>query len=139
LQDKLADDLISSGDFVDMKSRYEGAINNSKLQISELKLNKGEFTKYLEFAIPFLENLGTHYRDADIDTKQKIIGSIYTDFMIYDGKRVRTPKINEAVRLIALNNKGLEAKKKGMSTIVGKHSGFVIVEGVLRFRFTQAQ
>ena len=129
LQDKLADDLIDAHDFVDMKKRYERTINNNRLQISELKLNKGEFKEYLEFALPFLENLGAHYKTADIDTKQRIISSIFTDFLVYNGKGLRTFKINEAVRLITLNASGLGVNKKGQLTSLNGLSRRVIAAG----------
>jgi site-specific DNA recombinase len=51
-------------------------------------------------AINTLSKLDELYANGTIIEKRKIIGSIYPEKLIFDGNEYRTPRLNEAVRLI---------------------------------------
>ena len=45
--------------------------------------------------------------------KQEIISSIFPEKLQFDGKKCRTPRINDALRYILQINKNLEEKNEG--------------------------
>jgi len=48
----------------------------------------------------------------DIESQQVVLSSIFPEKIQYDGKKCRTPKINETVRLILATDKGSRNKKE---------------------------
>ena len=43
-----------------------------------------------------------HVNKADLTGKKQILSSIFSEDLIFDGKKCRTPRINEVLRLILL-------------------------------------
>ena len=43
-----------------------------------------------------------HVNKADLTDKKQILSSIFPEDLIFDGKKCRTPRINEVLRLILL-------------------------------------
>ena len=48
---------------------------------------------------------------ADLTQKSKILGSTFPEKLFFDGKKCRTPRINEVMRLAMSNDKGFGNKK----------------------------
>ncbi len=53
---------------------------------------------------------------ANLDIKQEIISSIYSEKFIFDKKEYRTPKVNEAVSFILNTAKDCNKKEIGLSS-----------------------
>jgi hypothetical protein len=49
----------------------------------------------------------------DIESQQVVLSSIFPEKIQFDGKNCRTPKVNEAIRLILATDKGSINKKEG--------------------------
>ena len=62
--------------------------------------------------------------------KQEIISSIFTEKLQFDGKKCRTPRINDALRYILQKDKNLEEKNKGQFSKKLKLSHRVEPEGL---------
>ena len=126
----LIDNKISLDDFNAMKSRYEGLKGELLVKLQQTKSVKRNFERYLETGINLLENLGKFYNNGDIEAKQKLIGSIFPEQLVFTDGKVRTTRINEVLRLILLNDKGNENIKKGQLT-----TNLWLSYGVLRTGF----
>ena len=55
---------------------------------------------HLKQAIGYFSNLKQLFNNANIVNKRKIIGSIFTKKLVFDGKCFRTTRVNEVVQLI---------------------------------------
>ena len=62
-------------------------------------------------SLDIVQNLDNYYLTKDTTSKQRIIGSIFPEKLIFENKSYRTPRINNGVLLLCRNNKG-SAKKK---------------------------
>jgi DNA invertase Pin-like site-specific DNA recombinase len=116
LQDMLVDNKISLEDYNKMKSRFDGIKEELLVKLRQIKSIKRNFERYLESGINLLVNLGKFYNNADIDTRQQLIGSIFPEKLVFTGGKVRTARINEVLRLILLNDKGSHEMQKGQLT-----------------------
>ena len=84
-----------------------------------------------------LGNITHYYNNADVEVKKMITGSIYPELLTFDGKILRTTRVNEMVSLMSGINKELEGKKTGQSLNLRQLSCGVTSEGVepSTFRF----
>ena len=110
VQDKFMDNEINSTDFHSMKFRIKEEIGELKYKKEELSLDKSAFQKYIDYGLLFLYNMKDYYRNSNLETKQKIIGSIFPEKIIFFENKYRTTQSNELLRLIALNINDLEDK-----------------------------
>ena len=111
------DDLLLGGklkieDYNSMKEKLSNRLNQlkSKQQIKETE--KSEFEEYLFKGVGLLKNFGSAYENYDLDGKYQLLGSTFPEKIIFDGKKCRTTKMNEAVSLIVSVDKGLKKSKK---------------------------
>jgi site-specific DNA recombinase len=94
-------------DYSRMKQRYSAEKTTIQGQICELKEVKSDMDKSLKQSVGVLAGIDKMYDRADLTSKKQILSSIFTEDLIFDGKKCRTPRINEILRLILLidNNK----------------------------------
>jgi hypothetical protein len=65
------------------------------------------------YSFNLLKQLDKFYDKASLDIKQKLVGLIFPEKLIFENDRLQTPKVNEMGSLIILENKHLETIKKG--------------------------
>ena len=58
------------------------------------------------------QNLPEFYEKSSIDGKQRLIGSIFPENLIFKNKKVRTIRVNEAVSLITSINRSYRRLQK---------------------------
>ena len=77
-----------------------------KLEIrkSELEDVDTDFIRELEFALNFISKLGTCYSGADLDEKQKIIGSMFPSKLIFENKKYRTAVKSDLLSLLSIHS-----------------------------------
>ncbi len=81
--------------------------------------------KLIEKAVSTLSHLDIIYTEANVTRKREIISSIYPEKLSFDGMQYRTPRINEAARLIYHINNELGAIKNRKGYDVSHLSGRV--------------
>lgn len=118
--------VISDKDYRDIMDRIEEEKSEFVMQHATLKSIPSEYKKYLEFGISLLGNLKGYFQAVDIDTKQRIIGSIFPEKLIFEDNKYRTTKMNEFFALYCSASKGLnkkllssKAKQSNMAPPVG--------------------
>ena len=125
LQDNLADGVITSVDFVEMKSRYSEIRQAAIEKINELDVDHSDKRLLIKKALSVLSNLGEHYESGDAKSKMKLLGSIFPEMIEFDGIKCRTPRVNEALALCVKIDRGLS--KKGNRTLHPK----LVVSGMV--------
>ena len=115
--DKFVDNQIDNETFKNAKQRYTDQIKLLQQRKNEIESTDSNFMQYVNYGFSLLSNLHEHYSKASIGIKQKLIGSIFPDKLIYDRKKYRTTKINKVLSLLTNNNKCLENSKKEKAVI----------------------
>ena len=84
-------------------------------EIEKLKYEKGQINNYekdsmefIKFGIHIIKNVGTFFEKATINTKQKLISSVFKEKLVFNGERYRTPILNKGVELISKSISELE-------------------------------
>ena len=103
LEDKFIDNAISEESYCSIKKRYEKEVNELIGEHSSLTHDKSSFYKYFDFGLSFLWNMDKYYREARLEIKQKIIGSIFPEKIIYEHNGYRTTRKNELLTLLTTN------------------------------------
>jgi site-specific DNA recombinase len=63
-------------------------------------------------ALKKVANIDRRYENGDIEEKRIILGSMFPDFLEFDGTKHRTPRLNSAIALIYQSNNKLQSQKK---------------------------
>ncbi len=103
LQDKFLDNQINSEDYNSMKNRIQTSLDEWDSYKEELSVDKSAFIKYFDYGLTFLANMKEYYVNAGLDVKQKIVGSIFPEKIIFFENKYRTTKTNELLSLITTN------------------------------------
>ena len=96
-----------------MKEEIELSIGALKREETDLMSTDKNHDKKIDKCLDFLLNIDELYSSAEIDVKQRIIGSITSEKMIFENENYRTLKLNKVIELICIDSKGLRKNKKG--------------------------
>ena len=99
LQDNLADGVLSSEDFVQMKTRFFETKRKAETELGSLLVDRNGKTELLQQALNAISGLGKFYAKADSISKIRLLGSIFPEMIEFDGEKCRTTRINEALAL----------------------------------------
>ena len=113
-----AKDLYLDGE-IDKADRDEAVSRNQKeadMLQERINLlinpNRGKVEPKLKYSISLLDNMERYIRDAPIETKIKLLGSIFPEKIEFDGKNYRTNGYNKVLDLICQQAKELREPKK---------------------------
>lgn len=111
LTEKFAEGSIDRESYNRLKNKYTKHIRDSIIEIQENSDFKKDIDLYVDFGIQLLTRLSFFYQKATTKIKRKIIGSIFSEKLVFENEKYRTTKMNEAITLIFNNNKGLQNDK----------------------------
>jgi hypothetical protein len=90
-------------EYKEMKATLENTINNLTQRRANLSLPFEDFEKYARHAVINFRDLDNFYTgQKDLASRDLLLGSIFPEKLILEGGKCRTPRVNEAVRLICL-------------------------------------
>ena len=113
LDDKLCSGTISDENYSRISQRYEKQISDLKQQIEVMKNpNRSLIEPKLSYSISLLDNMEGFFRDAPVKVKIKLLGSIFSEKIEFDGKNYRTNGYNKVLDLIYQQTKELREPKK---------------------------
>jgi DNA invertase Pin-like site-specific DNA recombinase len=111
LQDQLADGILSSEDYLEMKTRYYEQQRRAKIKLESLDTDTRGKEELIKRGMKAINALGTHYQKANSKSKALILSSIFPEMIEFDGKKCRTQKINEAIALCLSIDEGFSKNK----------------------------
>jgi len=97
-----------------LKDEAENEIKKAERLLNSFNKNKpsqAHVEKLMDKAISTLSRLDSHYGNLPVSKKRELISSIFPEKIVFDGENYRTPKVNEAVRLIYMINSDLYSIK----------------------------
>jgi hypothetical protein len=104
-----------------------------KSLMQELEYNKEDhslYHQYMKAGIDLLSNIKQFYFNSDASIKRNLLCSIFPEKLFFSKEKSRTPRLNEAVRLILSTSKGFSQQKAGQLFKNLMLSGDVEVTGV---------
>ncbi|MGB1283345.1 MAG: recombinase family protein [Polaribacter sp.] len=104
---KIPDDLFK----ITLDS-LDSELSNLKIDKSKLVSEKEGLDKYLTFGFSLIMNLDKMFMDAPVDVQVQLLGSYFTDRLVFDGKKFRTLPFNETISLICRNNNDFKNLQK---------------------------
>ncbi|KGO95042.1 resolvase [Flavobacterium subsaxonicum WB 4.1-42 = DSM 21790] len=110
----LLTDVIDANDYKVLKEETEISIKKAESKLNTIgnkKFSQPQVEKLMDKAITTLSRLDTHYGNMVLSKKRELIGSIFPEKIVFDGKEYRTPRLNEAARLIYMINNDLYSTK----------------------------
>lgn len=117
----LATEKLITGD-LDKNGYHRMKVNNAKKcadinnRISELKKAGNGFKEYTNYGVSLLSNLKDYYRSATLENKQKMLGLIFPEKLVFSNNTFQTTKPNEILTLLCSAGKGFSDCKKEKSS-----------------------
>lgn len=100
-EDLMITDRTHSDRYTRILERYEKEAQELETRITLLETgSRGNIEPKLDYAISLINNLDKYIRDAPIEVKMKLIGSIFDGKIEFDGKTYRTNSYNKVLELI---------------------------------------
>jgi DNA invertase Pin-like site-specific DNA recombinase len=111
IEDNFADEKIDYQTFSEMKIRFQKSLNDLKVEKLHHQSSSKSFIRDITHSVNLLSNIGHFYKVATTELKRKIIGSIFNEKLVFNGKNYRTLKDNKVLKLIYLSVSELKALK----------------------------
>jgi site-specific DNA recombinase len=118
LLNKSLDGIIDDETFKAKDKELSNEIDRLKYERGQINNYEKDSMEFIKFGIHILKNIGTFFEKATINTKQKLISSIFKEKLVFNGERYRTPILNKGVELISQSIRileGLENKNERLS------------------------
>ena len=109
---------IASCSYNRLLVKIENESREASKRIQEAESNESLQRDQVYFGVSMLNDLVSRYRKADVVVKQKMIGSIFSGKLCFDGKKYRTTDLNPAIELM-LN--GIKSFKKAQKKQASKN------------------
>ena len=110
---KNADGEMADDDFKEVKKLTKGKIEVLERRLNDLATVGTEIKDLVASALKKVANIDRRYENGDIEEKRIILGSMFPDFLEFDGTKHRTPRLNSAIALIYQSNNKLQEQKSG--------------------------
>jgi site-specific DNA recombinase len=130
MQELLADGKIDPADYREIKSRTETQLNSLILKQQQLELVEDNLGDYIETAAAVLNDLPEYYASADLAVKQKLIGLMFPEKLIFEKNAYQTIKPLEVINLICRTGGSSDGHKKKLASDNGSQSYGVIPLGL---------
>jgi site-specific DNA recombinase len=108
----MLDGEFTASEYKQMKTDIEEEIQSLSRQLAQFKTSELNSEEEIDFCVSLLSNIDQIYNTADIELKQQLIGSVFPENLIYENKKYRTAKIEDAVALLCLSGKDWGVGKK---------------------------
>lgn len=104
----MLDGEIKPDEYKEMKVEIESEHSKILAKINQLKEGSEDFDGVITYCVGLLQNIDAFYNTASTEVKQRIIGSVFPEKLMFENSKCRTTKINEVVALICNGGKGLQ-------------------------------
>ncbi len=126
----VADQKLDPEDFRELKLDCTNQITKLEAKLSSSSGTEKSIDGLLAHAVGNLSKLDILYEEGTVAQKRQIISSIFPEKLTFDGFQYRTPRLNEAVRLIYTLGNGLQETKNRKSNEISCLSGWVVPTGI---------
>jgi site-specific DNA recombinase len=114
-QTLMLDGAIDSSEYREIKSSLVPEIERLERKKVSIADEAEDYSGYISKGMPILRNISKYYKDADLEGRQGLIGSIFPEKVIFDENKYRTIEPNPILTLITFTGAGSGGNKKGKS------------------------
>ncbi len=100
LDEKYLNNKIEAEDYNRIARKIKDDINKSNEELYNLNQIASDVTNHLKYGISLLSSLAFYYKNAPLEIKHQITGSIFPEKLIFNGKKYRTTKENLVINLL---------------------------------------
>ena len=111
LLNKSLDGIIDDETFKAKNKELSDEIDKLEYERGQINNYEKDSMEFIKFGIHIIKNVGTFFEKATINTKQKLISSIFKEKLVFNGEKYRTPILNKGVELISKSISILEGLK----------------------------
>lgn len=129
-QQLMLDGDLSVEDYKDIKARYEPEIIRLQQKSVSNKETNSNLNEHIFNVTRLLRNLSQYYVSANLTIKQKLIGSMFSEKLVFENNAYRTITLNKTIELICRTGAVLKGNKKGLTILNDSQS-----KGVTRIGF----
>lgn len=113
---KFINDDLDKHDYKRIKESLSRECTELRSRIAELKSAESGFQEYCRYGFSLLSNMGHYYRAANIENRQKMLGLIFPEKLVYDNHTFQTMQPSEVLDLLCNGGKGFSDGKKEKSS-----------------------
>ena len=106
---------IDSEKYNRLSGKIKTELISIKDQLSNIKIDNGEIETLIINGVEALQKFSKTYKTVDIYEKRRMLCSMFPEKIQIFNNTPRTPRLNSAIELILLNNKGLLGEKTGQN------------------------
>ncbi len=104
---------IDVQDYRIIKAESESKINRLEVQLTASVIDTTNIEPLWNRAISNISQLDILYAEGTVTQKRKIVSSMFSEKLTFDGYQYRTTRVNEAIRLMCLIDSKVGDKKNG--------------------------
>tara|TARA_B110000879_G_scaffold113799_1_gene151778 strand:+ start:2409 stop:3965 length:1557 start_codon:yes stop_codon:yes gene_type:complete len=111
LLDKFLDGVFENEIYKTKEDELSREIKKLQYEKSQINTYEKDSMEYIKFGIHVIKNIGNFFEKATVNTKQKLISSIFKEKLVFDNEKYRTPILNKGIELISQSINVLEGFK----------------------------
>ncbi len=108
---KYIDEKIGSDDYAHLSKSMKSRRDDLQGKLVTANSMDQEFAMYISYGLSLLGNVSQYYASASVETKSKIVSSIFPENVTYQNKKYRTTKMNEVFAMICNTDKAFRKQK----------------------------
>ena len=112
VENRLFEAKLDLETFNNGKERYTKAISDLQYEKEELKNLDSDLMNQVRFSLSLLQKLGKLYESSCFEVRQKLIGSIFPEKLIFSKNKYRTTHLNSVLALLVGKNGDFKGFKK---------------------------
>lgn len=126
---KFVNEDLDKHDYKRIKESLSRECAELRSKIAELKAAESGYQEYCRYGFSLLSNMSHYYRTANIENRQKMLGLIFPEKLVYDNHTFQTMQPSEVLDLLCNGGKGFGPNEKGLSKNKLEKSCVVIPSG----------
>ena len=128
-QQMMLDGDLSSAEFRNIKAQFQPEIDRLSRKVIEVASLDANYKRYMDGGFSLLKHFASQYERANLDTKQKLIGSIFPEKLVFENNEYRTKNMMSVVYKICSKINAFGANKNGTDVDFSTQSHRVIPLG----------
>lgn len=129
-QQRFVSGELEADSYQRLKTHTLEQIDKLNIQVADLEITDTAFQKYTKYGMSLLKDLTWYFREAGLEAKRKILGSIFPVKLIFEDGKYRTDGLNPALAFILQKSNGLQNEKTEDIVISENVSGDVPMTGL---------
>ena len=112
VDEKFLEEEIASDSYLRLKDRFTEERKRLEWRLQTVEEMDADFDRYVQYSLALISDMGNYYESAPLEVKQKMIGLITPEKVVYTEGECRTTELNPAIALFCGNSEQNPGKNK---------------------------